>query len=163
MGAACVGLLILGVCVPVPGMSKAEVRARGWVEMCGTVYRGPQGDLWEGSPIAPAWKGRIFGGVGGKGNSVTSVELVEIDDRDLIRRDLRRQCRLRGAVWSCRAAGRSFSVVEPCEGVFDLVAGPTGDGGTPSCERDKPLLDEMRAMQRDRVNGGRRAADAGAP
>jgi hypothetical protein len=144
MGATCLGVLILGVCVPVPGQSRIEAQARGWTETCGTVMRGPDGTGWEGNLNPPTWRKRIFGGLSGTQGKVDDVFLLLLDGTDVIQRSLQPYCRGNRDRWTCSAAGQSF-VAERCRKVFwRLFPVRTSDGGTDDwCGEYAPLFESL--------------------
>lgn len=155
MSATCVGILILGVCVPLPGQSRTEVRARGWTEFCGTVMRGPDGTWFEGNLSPPEWRGRIFGSLSGAQDTVDGVGLRSIDGSDVIEKALRRYCRGSGDRWTCNAAGQSF-VAERCRAIFwRLLPSSPGDAGTENwCGSYASLLESVVRTEKPALDGG---------
>jgi hypothetical protein len=154
MSATCVGVLILGVCVLVPGQSRTEVRARGWIEFCGNVMRGPDGTGFEGTQSPPSWKGRIAGSLGGAQDTLDAVDLMSIDGSDVIQKALRRYCRGTGDRWTCTAAGQPF-VAERCRAIFwGLRPVRPRDAGTESwCAPYASLLESVVGTEKPALEG----------
>jgi hypothetical protein len=153
--ATCLGVLILGVCVPVPGEPRAEAESRGWAETCGTVMRGPDGTGWEGNLNPPTWRKRVGGSLAGTQGKVDSVFLLSFDGTDVIQRSLQPYCRGSGDRWTCSAAGQSF-VAERCRKMFwRFVPARATDGGTVDwCGQYAPLFESLLRTEKPTHDGG---------
>lgn len=126
MSTACTGLLILGMCVPLPGNKQADFPSDGWTGLrCGTTL--PDEALgWQRTSTFPAWRGRLVGYAWGTNGRVDHVHLLFLKDELAIPALAERCSSHAPCVHQCQIAGRRI-MAEHCEGVGWLLS--TSSGG----------------------------------
>lgn len=154
VSAPCVGLLLLGVCVPLPGAKVDERTDRGWAAFgCGTTMPDDDRDVWSRTATFPAWKGRMIGSLSGTGERIEELWLFYFDD-DVVSPALLSHCSapVRGRR-RCTVAGRTLRA-EQCAGVGWRLSLPTERTGSPDdwCERYGSLLRSARVRPTAQAN-----------
>ena len=147
----CAGLAMLGLCIPLPGMSRQALESSGWV----LENDQPNSSDWYSS-VWMRWNQLVLlVGVSGDGNQVTSVLVNESKNRAgfSFESTLRRNCRPSGNRWSCSASKRQFGALR-CAGGWLLAReeqlGPDA-GIVDLCNRVMPLFQELSSdLSKDR-------------
>lgn len=137
----CTGLAILGLCFPLPGHTRVETEAAGWI------FRAEEGNHWWTSRWFAAGTYRVLVGVVGQKDRVEAVSIAEPrSDNPLLDPLLDKHCSKTGKrPWrSCRLSGRGLSIM-PCFGGWLIIAEGVEhrDLKLQECEKFSPLFEEV--------------------
>jgi hypothetical protein len=139
----CTGMLLLSLCIPVPGMTREVVEHAGW--RLGNDQPGSTdsyGSVWM------RWNELILlVGVSVDKSKVQSVLITESKNRSAmtVKSWLKANCRARGDNWTCTAGKWHFDAIS-CAGGWALAprGNLQGDAGIADlCRESKPLFDSL--------------------
>ncbi len=138
----CSGMLLLGLCLPIPGMKQQSLERAGWV-----LTNDQPGRSDSYASVWMRWNELLL--LVGVSVEFERVKLVHIYDRKsklqfAVEGWLKGHCRLADSQWRCPLARPSF-VATRCGGGWILTADSAldRDGGVSElCGRIKPLFEE---------------------
>jgi hypothetical protein len=140
---SCTGILLIGLCLPVPGMSEATVHEAGWR----LTNDQPQSTDRYGSLWVQWNQLTLLVSVSVEGGRVLDVLISENRNRSAVNTEwwLKTHCRPARGNWSCRAGSLQFAATR-CVGGWALVPQNRlyGDGGmVETCDRLRGAFEKL--------------------
>lgn len=138
----CTGLAILGLCFPLPGHTRAETEAAGWL------YRTEDDSHWWATRWYAAGSYRVLAGVSGKNARVETLLVLEPrSDHPRLGPLLDSLCsKSANSIRSCRIAGRKLTAMSCFGGWVIASNGMSADEGLQLrelYEKLSPLFEEV--------------------
>ncbi|MCA2978707.1 MAG: hypothetical protein INH41_04925 [Myxococcaceae bacterium] len=136
----CTGLLLLGLCLPIPGMTRESIEKAGWV-----ASNDQPGSADSYASVWMRWNElTLLVGVNVDGDRVKLVHINESKNRSVVTVEgwLKAHCRAAGDNWACSVGKRRFDAT-PCAGgwALGLENQLQADGGVAEmCRRLTPLF-----------------------